>query len=30
MEIVFHFGSSSLQYAKMSLISRRDAFGGKM
>lgn len=30
MEIVFQRGSSLWQYAKMSLISRRDCFGGKM
>ena len=27
---MFHFGISALQYLKMSAISRRDGFGGKM
>jgi hypothetical protein len=30
IEIVFHFGSRSWQYAKRSVVIRIDGFGGKM
>ena len=30
IEIVFHFGSRSCAYAKRSVVSRIDGFGGKM